>query len=112
MQESIHTFKFLKAHLLQVGRSVMQQGLAWVWLHAAAAGAARQYTSSTCRHAACSASQAGKEGDELLVVHVSKSKEKEKEKWDHGSAVIADLHTALQPYKHDVYDLEVRACWV
>jgi hypothetical protein len=55
--------------------------------------------------------QAGKDGawnDELLVVHVAKSKEKEKEKWDHGSAVIADLHTALQPYKHDVYDLEVR----
>lgn len=63
------------------------------------------------RHDVCSASQAGKEGDELLVVHVSKGKEKEKEKWDHGSAVIADLHTALQPYKHDVYDLEVRACW-
>lgn len=55
--------------------------------------------------------QAGKDGtwnDEMLVVHVTKSKEKDKEKWDHGSAVIADLHTALQPYKHDVYDLEVR----
>jgi hypothetical protein len=54
--------------------------------------------------------QAGKEGawnDELLVVHVTKSKDKEKEKWDHGNAVIADLHTALQPYQHDVYDLEV-----
>lgn len=63
---------------------------------------------STCARCVFRVSQAGKEGDELLVVHVSKSKEKEKEKnWDHGSAVIADLHTALQPYKHDVYDLEV-----
>jgi hypothetical protein len=41
------------------------------------------------------------------VVHIARSKEKEKERWDHGSAVIADLHTALQPYKHDVYDMEV-----
>lgn len=41
-------------------------------------------------------------------MHISKSKEKEKEKWDHGNAVIADLQTSLQPYKHDVYDLEVK----
>lgn len=53
--------------------------------------------------------QVPKEGawsDELLVVHVSKGKEKDG-KWDHGSAVIADLETSLQPWKHDVYDLEV-----
>jgi len=41
-------------------------------------------------------------------VHIARSKEKEKDKWDHGNAVIADLATSLQPFKHDVYDLEVR----
>lgn len=56
--------------------------------------------------------QSSREGnwkDELLVVHIArgKDKEKEKERWDHGSAVIADLETCLQPYKHDIYDLEV-----
>jgi hypothetical protein len=46
--------------------------------------------------------------DELVVVHISKGKTKEKERWDQGGAVIAGLKTALQPYKHDVFDLEVR----
>lgn len=58
-------------------------------------------------------SQAKQEGawkDELLVVHIARSKEKEKDKWDHGNAVIADLATSLQPFKHDVYDLEVKPC--
>jgi hypothetical protein len=45
--------------------------------------------------------------DELVVVHISKGKTKEKEPWDQGGAVIAGMKTALQPYKHDVFDLEV-----
>jgi hypothetical protein len=48
--------------------------------------------------------------DELVVVHISKGKTKEKEPWDQGGAVIAGMKTALQPYKHDVFDLEVRRC--
>lgn len=57
---------------------------------------------------ALQAKDAGMWKDDVVVVHIkSKSKGKEKEPWDQGGAVIASLKTALQPYKHDVFDLEV-----
>ncbi|KAF6258647.1 hypothetical protein COO60DRAFT_1517458 [Scenedesmus sp. NREL 46B-D3] len=68
--EAIHSWKYLKAHILQNSKD------------------------------------GGRWSDELVVVHISRGRTKEKEPWDQGGAVIAGLKTSLQPYKHDVFDLE------
>lgn len=58
---------------------------------------------------------AGAWNDELVVLHIARPKERERERWDAGSAVVANMQTALAPYKHEVFDLEVcnwtAGCW-
>eukprot|EP00878_Enallax_costatus_P023147 GHUV01024609.1.p1 GENE.GHUV01024609.1~~GHUV01024609.1.p1 ORF type:complete len:226 (-),score=40.70 GHUV01024609.1:1135-1812(-) len=135
-EESIHTWKYLKSHLLQVGcegtcNSISSSVYAVEQVQPAPRGPDHHAASADCAKplgsciavqlAVPAAHQLGlvyvvqtKDGaynDELVVVHISKSKDKDKaERWDQGGAVIASLQTALQPYKHDVFDLEVCSC--
>ena len=121
-EESVHAYRALKAHILQVRRKPAQPAKSMSLL--------LQYCSSLratrlgpwgafvvnhphplvvwlCLHHAQPKGD-GLWQDELLLVHVSRGIKDRERPWDSGSAVMPSLVTAMSPYTHEVYDTEVR----
>jgi hypothetical protein len=114
-EESIHAWKFLKSHVLQVACIIeiiffpisslgSETGL---HAHLASCLAARSCSAAEAFILKHLQARDGVWDDEIVVVHIMNKKDKEKERWDQGGATIPSLSTALEPYQHDVFDLEV-----